>query len=106
MGMAKSGTIAGMPSTFPSKPPKCDSCILGKQTRTPVPKVQEEGKGHRAMRKMETVWVDLAGPMAVESRTGNKYIMNLVDNYTNKVWSIPLKLKSDGRLPVWRPTLA
>lgn len=103
MGMAKSGTITGMPSTFPSKLPKCDSCILGKQTRTPVPKVREEGKGHRATWKLETVWVDLTGSMAVESCTGNKYVMNLIDKYTNKAWSIPLKLKSDSlrELEAW-----
>jgi hypothetical protein len=103
MEMAKSGIVAGMPSTFPSKPPKCDSCILGKQTKTPVPKVREEGPGHRATRKLEIIWVDLAGPMAVQSRTGNKYVMNLVDDYTNKAWSIPIKLKSDalGELETW-----
>ena len=34
--MARKGTIAGMPSTFHDAPPKCDSCILGKQTKTPI----------------------------------------------------------------------
>lgn len=99
--MAKLGTIAGMPSSFPILPPKCESCILGKQTKTPVPKMREEG--HRATRRLGIVWVDLTGPAPVQSREGYKYIMNLVDDYTNKPWTIPLKLKSDalGELKVW-----
>lgn len=32
---------AGTPVNSSSPPPKCDSCILGKQTRTPVPKLRE-----------------------------------------------------------------
>jgi hypothetical protein len=99
--MAKSGTITGMPSSFPILPPKCESCIPGKQTKTPVPKTPEEG--HRATRRLEIVWVDLTGLASVQSQEGHKYIMNLVDDYTNKPWTIPLKLKSDalGELKVW-----
>lgn len=101
--MAQAGMITGMPTSFPSKPPKCDHCILGKQTRTPVPKEREEGEGHRARAKLGKVWVDLTGPSAVMSRTGNRYIMNIVDDYTNKPWSIPLKAKDDGfeELKAW-----
>ena len=94
--MARKGMIAGMPSSPHDKPPKCDSCILGKQTRTPIPKVHETGEGHRAMRHLEKVWVDLTGPMSVQSRTGNNYIMNIVDDFTNHPWSIPLKNKNEA----------
>src|SRR5271155_17684 len=94
--MARNGMIKGIPSSSLNKPQKCDSCILGKQTKTPVPKKREEGEGHRATRKLKKVWVDLIGPMAVTSRTGNRYIMDIVDDYTNHPWSIPLKLKSDA----------
>lgn len=103
MEMACSGTIAGMPSTFSSKLPKCDSCILGKQSETPVPKVWEEGMGHRSQRKLGIVWVDLTGPEAVTTRSGHKYIMNLVDDFTNMPWTILLKQKSDAlqELKAW-----
>ena len=94
--MARKGTISRMPSSFPNTPLKCDSCILGKQTRTPVPKVREIGKGHRATRRLEKVWVDLTGPMNVKSRTGNNYMMNIVDDYTIFPWSIPLRNKGDA----------
>ena len=39
--------------------------------------------------------MDLIGPMAVTSRTRNKYMMDIVDDYTSHPWSIPLKVKSD-----------
>lgn len=101
--MARNGMIAGMPSAFSSKPPKCESCILGKQTKTPVPKKREEGPGHRSQRKLGIVWVDLTGPEDVAARSGHKYIMNLVDDHTSFVWTILLKLKSDAlpELKAW-----
>ena len=63
--MARKGMVTGMPISFPSAPPKCESCLLGKQTKTPVPKIRAEGPGHKATRILEKVWVDLAGPQAV-----------------------------------------
>ena len=94
--MARKGMIAGMPLSPHDKPPKCDSCILGKQTKTPIPKVRETGEGHRATRRLGKVWVDLTGPMSIQSRTGNNYIMNIVDDFTNYPWSIPLKNKNEA----------
>ena len=42
------------------------------------------------------VWVDLSGPADVELHTGNKYIMNTVDDYLSFIWSIPLKTKDQA----------
>jgi hypothetical protein len=104
--MAQKGMIAGMPSSFSSKPPKCESCILGKQTKTPVPKKREEGPGHRSQRKLGIIWVDLTGPEDVTACSGHSYIMNLVDDYTSMVWTILLKQKSDAlpELKAWELT--
>jgi len=90
--MARNRLVEGMPITFSTMPPDCDSCILGKQTKSPVPKKCEEGPGHRAMWKLEKVWVDLIGPISV-SASGNRYVMDLLDDYTSKAWSILLKSK-------------
>jgi hypothetical protein len=46
--------------------------------------------------QLEKVWVDLTGPMAVQSRTSNNYMMNIVDDFTNYPWSIPLKNKGEA----------
>jgi len=102
-GMAKSGIIPGMPTNLAfSNLPKCDFCVLGKQTKTPVPKTRKEGSGHRATRKLEKVWVDLSGKH-IRSRTGNEYVMDIVDDYTSLLWSIPLKNKDDSfpELKAW-----
>lgn len=97
------GMIEDMPKAFLSKPPICDHCILDKQAKMPVPKAREKGNGHKAMRRLEKVWVDLAGPSAVVSHTGNYYVMNIVDDYSDKPWSIPLKGKDDAfrELKAW-----
>ena len=71
--------------------------------KTPVPKKCEEGPGHRAMQKLEKVWVDLIGPISVMSANGNHYVMDLLDDYTSKGWSIPLKSKDQAfpELQAW-----
>ena len=94
--MVKSGMIPGMPPGLHLEDvPKCELCVLGKQMKTPVPKIRKEGVGHRVTRKLEKVWVDLSGPH-VKSRTGNEYVMDIVDDYTSRVWPIPLKRKSEA----------
>jgi hypothetical protein len=101
--MAKNGLIPGMPTNFPpANPPKCEFCVLGKQTKTPVPKTRKEGPGHKATRVLEKVWVDLSG-QHMRSRTGNEYVMDIVDDYTSQLWSIPLKNKDDSfpELKAW-----
>ena len=49
------------------------------------------------------VWVDLSGPHAVTSRTGNRYTMDLVDDKSSRGWSFPIPKKSDAfpRLQAW-----
>ena len=101
--MVRNGLIKGA-SASSHKPAKCDSCILGKQTQTSVPKRREEGTGHKATRKLEKVWVDLAGPHPVASRSGYLYTMDLIDDFTDAIWVIPLKSKDQAwdELKAWQ----
>lgn len=94
--LARDRKLKGAPTSIPHSLPKCDSCILGKQTRTPVPKTRQEGR--RAMQKLDIVWADLMGPVNVRSRSGNHYVLDIVDDYTNMPWSILLKTKNDAFL--------
>ena len=95
MDMVRNGTINGAPPSLLSHtPPKCDACVLGKQTRSPIPKRHKEK--NKATRRLEIVWVDLARPEDVESKMGNYYIMNIVDDYTHYPWSIPLHTKDQA----------
>ena len=101
--MAKKSTLTGAPIISTSRPPKCESCILGKQIKTSVPKKHEEGIGHKVMQKLEKVWVDLLGPHAVKSHTWNSYVIDIVNDYTSFPWLIPLHNKDDSfpELKAW-----
>ena len=46
---------------------------------------------------------DLIGPISVMSANGNHYVMDLLDDYTSKGWSIPLKSKDQAfpELQAW-----
>jgi transposase InsO family protein len=91
--MAHKQSVKGMPIDLSSSLPRCDHCILGKQTRSPVPKVWE---GVRASKPLERVFVDLCGPMPCVSKSGRLYSMNVIDDFSSFVWSLPLKKKSDA----------
>ena len=38
--------------------------------------------------------MDLTGPEAVKSASGNLYVMNIVDDYSSHPWTFCLKLKT------------
>jgi hypothetical protein len=50
------------------------------------------------------IFVDLTGPEAVKSASGNLYVMNIVDDHSSHPWMFCLKLKSDAlsTLQTWR----
>jgi len=90
--MAKKHTVEGMAIDLSSTPPKCDSCIRGKHMQTPVSKVRE---GEKVKRPLEHVFIDLCGPIWPLSSSGRLYSMNVIDDFSSYVWTIPLKLKGD-----------
>ncbi|KIJ40028.1 hypothetical protein M422DRAFT_138156, partial [Sphaerobolus stellatus SS14] len=60
--MTSENMATGMPIDLSSPTPVCQFCILGKQTKTPIPK---EWCGERATRVLEKVHADLMGPEVV-----------------------------------------
>ena len=91
--LARSGNATGMPITLSTEPPACDACILGKQTKSSVPTVRVGGK---ATRRLRIVHVDLIEHPDTVSAAGNKYIMDIIDDFSSYAWSIPLSAKSDA----------
>ena len=91
--MAKSEVSEGMQIDLSCRPAKCDHCALGKQSRTPVPKTRD---GEKAKERLGRVYVDLCGPTAVTSRAGNLYCMNLIDDYSGYVWTVPIRNKAEA----------
>ncbi|KAK0225726.1 hypothetical protein IW262DRAFT_1247641, partial [Armillaria fumosa] len=98
--MATKQLAEGMPIDLSTIPPSCKSCVLGKQTRSSVPKVRE---GKRASKRLEIVSVDLTGPEDVVSASGNHYMMSIVDEYTCMPFVKPLKAKdaSFEKIKAW-----
>jgi len=60
-----------------------------------VPKVR---KGIRAGKPLKHIFVDLCGPMSIPSCSGHLYSMNIIDDYSSFVWSLPLHSKGDAAL--------
>jgi len=91
--MARKDAVEGMTIDLSSAPPKCTHCMLGKQTRSPVPKIRE---GPKATKRLERVFVDLCGLMPCVSWTGRLYAMHVIDDFSGYVWSLPLRSKGDA----------
>jgi len=91
--LACSGYTTGMPIDLSAVPPKCDHCILGKQTKTSIPKTHA---GDKASRKLGIVHVDLMEHPDTVSVAGNKYIMDIIDDHSSYAWAIHLAAKSDA----------
>ena len=102
--MAKHGLLKGVPLHVTHIPSKCEFCVLGKWTKTAISELCEGGGGSWAARKLDKVWVDLMGPHAVESCIGNRYIMDIVNDYKSCPWSVPLKTKDEAfsKLVIWK----
>jgi len=98
--MAHKGIVKGMHVDLSTAPPRCDHCILSKQTYSLVPKTQE---GIRALCPLEWVYVDLCGPMPCASCSGYLYSMNLINDFSSYVWSLPLRSKDESvsALQLW-----
>ena len=69
---------------------QCVVCVKGKQTRKPFKDI-----GKRAQNVLDLVHSDLCGPFEIESHSGARYLFVLVDDYSRKVFVIPLKRKSE-----------
>jgi len=102
--MVCQGAVECMPINLSSAPATCDHCILGKQTRSHVPKMHE---GHWATMQLERVFINLCGPMPCVSKYSHLYSMNVIDDFSNYVWSLPLKSKSEAMnmLRTWHHTV-
>ena len=97
--MSDKNMVQGMHIDLSSKPFKCQHCILRKQTQNSAPRLHEGGK---ASSGLDIVYIDLTGPHVLLV-SGNSYAMNLIDNATSMIWTIPLHLKSSAvtRLKEW-----
>ena len=102
--MACSHAVQGMLINASNLPFKCEHCVLGKQMRSSVLRVRE---GVRASKQLERIYVNLCGPMAILSHSGRLYLINIIDDFSSFMWSIPLHSKDEAApfLKYWLTTL-
>jgi hypothetical protein len=70
-----------------SKATPCDTCFRGKQVAAAIPKLRE---GEKPTEALELVFVDLCGAFDTRSRSGNNYILDIVDDATTAGYCIPI----------------
>ena len=67
----------------------CESCVMGKQHRTPFPKDTR----HRASELFEIIHTDVCGPMHVKSFGNSQYFVTFIDDYSKYTQVYFLKSK-------------
>lgn len=76
----------------------CPPCKLAKMRNL----VRKELSAHK-IEKLELIYIDIAGPFVV-SIQGNRFLLQIVDSATRRVWSIPLASKDEAipAIQKWR----
>ncbi|GJR33458.1 retrovirus-related pol polyprotein from transposon TNT 1-94 [Tanacetum coccineum] len=89
--LARKDLVRGLPKLKYKKEHLCPSCQLGKSKKSshPLKTVNTNTK------ILNTLHMDLCGPMRVESINGKKYILVVVDDYTRFGWVRFLRTKDE-----------
>ena len=88
--MMASNAVTGLPHLHFSSIHGCNSCHLGKQARTKMPKTAT----HRASQILELVHSDVCGPFKINSTGGARYFVTFVDDFSRKLWIFFISQKS------------
>ena len=68
----------------------CESCLLGKMTKTPF-----TGKGERSTELSSLIHTDVCGPMSTQARNGFSYFLTFTDDHSRYGNVYLLKYKSE-----------
>lgn len=79
--MANHDAVRGLPQLHFSKH-TCTGCLLGKHTRTKIPK---EATFH-ATKILQLVHSDVCGPFRTPSLGGARYFVTFIDDFSKKTW--------------------
>nr|GFB32226.1 retrovirus-related Pol polyprotein from transposon TNT 1-94 [Tanacetum cinerariifolium] len=89
--LARQGLVRGLPKLKFEKDHLCSACAMGKSTKkTHKPKFEDTNQ-----EKLYLLYMDLCGPMHVESINGKKYILVIVDDYSRFTWVKFLRSKDE-----------
>ncbi|UYV82781.1 K02A2.6-like, partial [Cordylochernes scorpioides] len=68
---------------------ECDACSLGKMTKVPYAHTDSNQESY----PFEAIYVDLCGPMRINSLGGSKYFLTIVDGFSRRIFVEFLKDK-------------
>ncbi|GJV40291.1 retrovirus-related pol polyprotein from transposon TNT 1-94 [Tanacetum coccineum] len=89
--LSKKDIVNGLPKLKYVKDQLCSSCELGKAKKSSFKtKTAPSSKGW-----LHLLHMDLCGPMRVESINGKKYILVIVDDYSQYTWTYFLRSKDE-----------
>nr|GEU82694.1 hypothetical protein [Tanacetum cinerariifolium] len=90
--LARQGLVRGLPKLKFEKDHLCLACAMGKSTK----KVHKPKSKDTNQEKLYPLYMDLCGPMRVESINGKKYILVIVDDYSRFTWVKLLRSKDEA----------
>ncbi|GKA60409.1 retrovirus-related pol polyprotein from transposon TNT 1-94 [Tanacetum coccineum] len=89
--LARKNLVRGLPMLKYDKDHLCPSCQLGKSKKASHPLKTENTNTE----VLNTLHMDLCGPMRTESINGKKYVLVIVDDYTRFGWVRFLRTKDE-----------
>nr|GEX27690.1 putative ribonuclease H-like domain-containing protein [Tanacetum cinerariifolium] len=90
--LARPGLVRGLPKLKFEKDHLCSACPMGKIKKKPhKPKYEDTNQ-----EKLYLLHMDLCGPMRVASVNGKKYILVVVDDYSQFTWVKCLRSKDEA----------
>ncbi|GJT85964.1 retrovirus-related pol polyprotein from transposon TNT 1-94 [Tanacetum coccineum] len=89
--LSKKDIVNGLPKLKYVKDQLCSSCELSKAKQSTFKtKTIPSSKG-----RLNLLYMDLCGPMRIESINGKKYILMIVDDYSRYTWTLFLRTKDE-----------
>ncbi|KAJ9567458.1 LOW QUALITY PROTEIN: hypothetical protein OSB04_003424 [Centaurea solstitialis] len=90
--LANGGLVKGLPKLTFDRDSLCSACQMGKMKRSSHKSKTESS----CQSPLEMLHMDLCGPMRIQSISGKKYILVMVDEYSRYTWLEFLRMKSEA----------
>ena len=90
--MASNNVVKGLNVKKERESGICESCVIGKCPRSPIPKQRTSG---RTKGMLDLVHSDVCGPLQVQSMGGAKYFVTFIDDRSEWATVYPMRRKSE-----------
>ncbi|KAJ9544645.1 hypothetical protein OSB04_024352 [Centaurea solstitialis] len=90
--LANGGLVKGLPKLTFDRDSLCPACQMGKMKRSSHKSKTESS----CQSPLEMIHMDLCGPIRIQSTSGKKYILVMVDEYSRYTWLEFLRMKSEA----------